>query len=247
MSKYKDFIDVYFNAKTSEDDMRRQTKKSRSENKKSGVKFAEKSEWEKMFGLYQTINEEMRQRKKIFTKEDVERLKVTTDELYLLYFQFFPGKVSIYFKLLFQGVFFQQLLHFGNLAIYDQESAEANQKVTKIHIRANTNQQDPSADLILIYAVKFIFLTETFNTKYPDSAQFKNRFQETASLPPTDKKRILELDEETLMEKAMDDIDTAQNTLINEQLNGDTAVPENDLDDDIAARVDNDDDLDNLF
>ena len=95
--------------------------------------------------------------------------------------------------------------------------------------------------------MKFIFLTETLNTKYPDSAQFKKRFQETASLPPTDKKRILELDEETLMEKAMDDIDTAHNTLINEQLNGDTAVPENDLDDDIAARVDNDDDLDNLF
>lgn len=145
-------------------------------------------------------------RKHTFTKDDelFMKLQVDVDEFHLLYLKAFgTKKVSIYLKLLFQGVILQQLLHFGNLAIYDQETAEANQKVTKVHIRTNTNQHDPAADMILIYSAKFIFLCESQNESYPfESKQLNARLENIRSLTEVQQKHILSMSEEELIENA---------------------------------------------
>ncbi len=60
--------------------------------------------------------------------------------------------------------------------------------------------------MIMIFADKFLFLTETNNERYPDSEQFTRRFQATETAPKTSKYEFLSNDE-FFIETAMGDLE----------------------------------------
>ena len=58
------------------------TKRKKGDKPLNQPKVIGKDEWLKLFELYQLINTEIRQRKKLFDKSDVEKLRSSVDEFH---------------------------------------------------------------------------------------------------------------------------------------------------------------------
>lgn len=157
----------------------------------SSQMVVQEDEWKKLFAYYIDILNILRDRKRVFSKSDREELRAKTDNFQHLYISRLGTKaVSIYFKILFQGVLEQQLEKFGNIAYLDQESAEGNQKTTKTIIRDNTNLNKPALDFIRVCSANLVLLVETDFKHYPDSAHFKSCMEQISNMKKPELKKL---------------------------------------------------------
>ena len=149
------------------------------------------SNWLKLFSLYEKINESLCRRDYYFKDEDIKILKDQISELHVLFVTMHePKSVSIYFHILFNGVFLNILRKHRNIAVFDQQSFELLQKTQKEAARRCTNLKSIAKSMFLYYVNIFVLNVETNCEQWPDNGEFLAEMDQIHNLSAEERKDI---------------------------------------------------------